>query len=145
MGQLTRKQKRGSSQMGNYRHIWDTRTTKLGSEDQVFCFYYKITSNATVTLTLWWSAENTYLISEIEKYVWYAKVKVNDFASALLFLIREVSIRSPPGPSAILRRYSKLQWNNCCYWSIWTHRQLCLASTTNTITKKIMPHFLQWC
>jgi hypothetical protein len=50
--------------------------------------------------------EQTYLISEIEMYVWYAKVKENDFPSALVFL----SIRSPPGLSATLRRYSKLQY-----------------------------------
>ena len=55
--------------------------------------------------------EQTYLISEILKYVWYAKVKENDFPSALVFLIREVSIKSPPGLSATLRRYSKLQYN----------------------------------
>jgi hypothetical protein len=55
-------------------------------------------------------AEQTYLISEIEKYVWYAKVKENGFPSALAFLMREVSIRSPPGLSATLRRYSKLQY-----------------------------------
>ena len=55
--------------------------------------------------------EQTYLISEILKYVWYAKVKENDFPSALVFLIREVSIKSPPGLSANLRRYSKLQYN----------------------------------
>jgi hypothetical protein len=30
--------------------------------------------------------EQTYLISEIEMYVWYAKVKENDFPSALVFL-----------------------------------------------------------
>jgi hypothetical protein len=50
--------------------------------------------------------EQTYLISEIEMYVWYAKVKENDFPFALVFL----SIRSPPRLSATLRRYSKLQY-----------------------------------
>ena len=72
-----------------------------------------------------------YLISEILKYVWYAKVKENDFPSALVFLIREVSIKSPPGLSATLRRYSKLQYN------ISVNIQMdMLAFYCNKITKK---------
>lgn len=49
----------------------------------------------------------THLISETEKYVWYANVKWNGFES--VFRMRDVSIRSPPGPRATLRRNSKLQ------------------------------------
>lgn len=47
-----------------------------------------------------------YLISETEKQVWQAKVNVKGFAS--VFLMRDVNIRSPPGPRATLRRNSKL-------------------------------------
>lgn len=58
---------------------------------------------------------STNLISDTEKYVWYAKVNENGFPSLFVFLIRDVSIRSPPGPKAILRRNSKLQTNRKAY------------------------------
>lgn len=52
---------------------------------------------------------STCLISETEKYVWLANVNENGFPSMLVFLIRDVNISSPPGPSATLRRNSKLK------------------------------------
>jgi len=51
---------------------------------------------------------STCLISDTEKYVWLANVNENGFPSMLVFLIRDVIIRSPPDPRATLRRNSKL-------------------------------------
>jgi hypothetical protein len=88
-----------------------TKEFRLGINmlPQEYFKYYTNTLNISKIVTMI-KAKQTYLISETEKYVWYAKVKENVFPSALLFLMREVSIRSPPGPSATLRRYSKLQY-----------------------------------
>jgi len=60
-------------------------------------------------------------MSDTEKYVWYAKVNENGFPSLFVFLIRDVNIRSPPGPKAMRRRYSKLQTNRKVYNNIRKH------------------------
>lgn len=52
-----------------------------------------------------------YLISETEKYVWYANVNVNCFPLVFVFLIRRVNIKFVPGPKVILNWYSKLNKN----------------------------------
>lgn len=48
-------------------------------------------------------------MSDTDKYVWYANVNEKVLPSMLVFLIREVRIKSPPGARATLNRNSKLQ------------------------------------